>query len=550
MKKITTIILSVFLTSTIYSQVVDVGVVGVARDGDKMEAGFVKVNEAFQDHSDSLLLLFTNKANLASPVFTGYPKWASDTLATRAYVRAYGGGGGGGSILTYSEGDNIDIDGSNAIALDDSVTIASGDYIEFEGVKFLSGSDFLYVRDSAGNNLLIIPENGSDGFIESYNGIRLENSGSNTYEGIIGFEPITAPSAYANTGQLYMVSSDSSLRYKTPGNVEYNLLAGGSGVGDFDSLALGTNEELTFAGDHSMFGSGSFLYIRDSSGYNTIRIPQENTSSGWITFYQSLLLDTLRLYEGSTNVGKIGFEPINSISAYTNGGQLYAWTADSSLRYITQDGTVYNLLEGTTYTEGVGIDVTGSVISLDDSLNTNHTIQVADGNYFKLYSTDGGIPGTSGTFYFAQDSMRLYSSVDGEGVGITISDGGIIIDNDSLYLPDLAGTYTQWVGINSTGTLFSDSLVSAGKGLTMKLEPIRKHLYDRKDGEVKMYYLDENKELTYKYGIHGSPTETVYQLQAATEINLRYIARLQAWLVSLSIIVLLLFGYIIYTKRK
>lgn len=68
-------------------------------------------SDANKPVSSAQTTLIATKAPLVNPVFSGVPKIDTDTIATRAYTRAFGGGGGGGGII-YTGTAPVNVTGS------------------------------------------------------------------------------------------------------------------------------------------------------------------------------------------------------------------------------------------------------------------------------------------------------------------------------------------------------------------------------------------------------------------------------------------------------
>jgi len=90
------------------------------------------------------------KAPLASPVFTGTPKIASDTVATKAYARSVAGSGGSGGV-SQAQVSQIVSDSLNASAKTvqnvarsgfDTTTTTSGNILKFKSFAFNDGPNF------------------------------------------------------------------------------------------------------------------------------------------------------------------------------------------------------------------------------------------------------------------------------------------------------------------------------------------------------------------------------------------------------------------------
>lgn len=555
MKRLTTILLIAFFATTAYSQVVDVGVVGVNRDGDKLEAGFIKINEAFQDHSDSIETLygrFSLYAPLASPVFTGYPKWYSggvtDTMATRRYARTYGGEGGGGE--TYVAGTNIDISGLNVISLEDTVTSFFAINPLFSGLAKIDTDTVATLDDVRTIAGAINPADTviTTGFLETQ--YRVDTTRTNLYTAVNAKAPKSSPSFTGTVSAINLsvtnvpiitngVATDDTLATKdyarmvaTTGGSEnltlYNTTGSSRGVITKEgtrflhnfrtySIYLGMNAgNFTTTGQYNIGIGTSTLSLNTSGNYNVIigeegmngsTTASNNTGVGYSALYA--------LSTGGHNTA-IGRGALNGISTGSNNVAIGSNAGyDQPFGYIASN--------------------TNSVfIGANASSNANGAInEIVIG-----YDAEG-----------AGDNTTV---IGNSSTLITYPKGTLNID-DGIKWSGAATGSDQWLGIDSDGDFFADSLSTASEVLKTNLPGLGKLLKDKQDGEIKWPYLVDG-DVEWKYNIGSKPSDVIFNLQGMIEANLRYTNqnRIHNWVNTFIIILFMGFiaGFLLWMYRK
>lgn len=422
-------------------------------------------------------------------------------------------------------------------------------------------------------------------------------SGSN--KAYIGMIPISTDPSDVGYGFIY-IDSDSLLTYKDPsGNVtsvivtdhggldglsdddhpQYALLNGRNGNVikvddideytaahgvDVDGVLLKDGDVYTVNGGVVYLGTDLLNYMRESATGNKLQLISQGHIGVEVDGANSLTTINGKLNIGTTNVSASD----TSESGY---GYVMADNTDGKLYWQNDAGTLYDLTGGggTTYKDGNGIDIIGDSIAMGDTIYSSIQQKLLSPNYYRMsaLATIGVYDWSD--YYMDNDSMswKVFNFVEtGDNIVslttdqyrvtfldvpvLTINQNGTTIDDDSVFLPSLVQTYEQWLGITATGKIFADSLDTAGEGLTINLESPWKRLYDRKDGEIKNYYKDESKNLTYRYGQSSNVREAIYSNQFSSEINLRYIAQLYTWNALHTIITLLLLAFIIITRKR
>lgn len=100
---------------------------------------------------------------------------------------------------------------------------------------------------------------------------------------------------------------------------------------------------------------------------------------------------------------------------------------------------------------------------------------------------------------------------------------------DTLRLMKLRKNHLQWLGLNTFGAVIADSLSTATFGLSTDIpSSAAKYLVDTVNGEIRWYYKDTTG-VKYTYNLSGlRPSYQLQSLMASSEINKRYIARLES----------------------
>ena len=173
-------------------------------------------------------------------------------------------------------------------------------------------------------------------------------------------------------------------------------------------------------------------------------------------------------------------------------------------------------------------DIT-AITEFNSELALIDTVQYSGG--LRTYeNATGALRVISNESSYATDYVEILGG-GGGSIGILFKDGGTTVGSflhngtqlqlntaDSLYIPYLLGTEEKWLGITTTGGIFSDSLGTAAWGLTKKLD-LKDLLTDLQNGEMKWWYVDrETGELTYSYGMPEKPMEQLEAMYGMIEM--------------------------------
>lgn len=296
---------------------------------------------------------------------------------------------------------------------------------------------------------------------------------------------------------------------------------------DISSVTTGNTRTLTMS-DYDFDLNDLFLEVSTFVG-NSVA-PNNSGSANTGMGYQSLNKNTT----GQRNQGLGAQSLFNNTTGSFNsafGFQSLYGTTGMAIEGNTMFGyqTGFSIQNGSTFNLAAGYHSLYSLTTGDNNValgsragysqqSGSRNIFIGDSAGYNWLGSDRGFIEVSSTntplidLYFADDSARINGS-------LTLPSG-----ND-LYIENISDADTNWVYVTGSGKIGSDSLADAGFPFEMETEDLETHFNDRKNGEIKWFYKENNK-VKYDYSIKGSPNKVIQKLQSQDELQYIYIYKL------------------------
>lgn len=359
-------------------------------------------------------------------------------------------------------GDGIQLSNSNKLK-----TIKAGDginlqYDENTITVSSAGMPDATLTDSGIGNSLIIVGNGNDHIIKKIiagDGVRLTDTGTGL--------------TFSNDGTISITPGPGISITGTPSNP---IISGGytSGSGiSINSGVITNNGVLSVTTDATLLCSTSSGIVSLSGNYKagsgiTITgnvITNSSPASSIVLSNASVIQGSISLLS-DTNFKLKGVNPGSGISitstptdiTVANTGVISVRASGST---VTIGGTTSNPIISGNYVSGVGISISGNVIT-NTLPSTNIVVSSSGGSYSLIGSGTNTIKGINSGNGISISSNSTSLTISNNGVlGITNSDGTVSIQQTTNGTFQLSGGYISGPGISITGNKISNTTISS-----------------------------------------------------------------------------------------